>query len=256
MCFCAGELSTNQPSVKEANSSPGYGTWVAPGVNAQVHQHNFAVRLDPEIDGSPCTVHETDVVPLPVEDPANPYGNAFTVASTPLTSELQAARDADFGRCRSWVVKSAGATNPVTGEPTAYRLVPHARGPAGPPLLTSPGSMVTKRGGFATKALWVTKHDESERFPAGECTVQSDGSAGDALPDWVKEDAPLVDEDVVLWHAFGVTHVPRVEDFPVMPVEHTGFAFRPDGFFAGNPAIDLPPARSGGSRECCGAEPA
>ena len=48
-------------------------------------------------------------------------------------------------------------------------------------------------------------------------------------------------EDVVLWHAFGVTHVPRVEDFPVMNCEMTGFSLKPDGFNLGNPAIDLPP---------------
>jgi primary-amine oxidase len=41
--------------------------------------------------------------------------------------------------------------------------------------------------------------------------------------------------------AFGVTHVPRVEDFPVMPAEHTGFTLKPDGFFSGNPSIDIEP---------------
>jgi primary-amine oxidase len=34
--------------------------------------------------------------------------------------------------------------------------------------------------------------------------------------------------------------VPRVEDFPVMPCEFTGFTLKPDGFVSGNPAIDLP----------------
>lgn len=28
--------------------------------------------------------------------------------------------------------------------------------------------------------------------------------------------------DPVIWYSFGVTHAPRVEDFPVMPVEITG----------------------------------
>ena len=48
--------------------------------------------------------------------------------------------------------------------------------------------------------------------------------------------------------------MPRVEDFPVMPAEHTGFTLKPDGFFAGNPTIDLPPQRSEGSKECCRGE--
>lgn len=56
-------------------------------------------------------------------------------------------------------------------------------------------------------------------------------------------------EDIVLWHAFGVAHVPRVEDFPVMPVEVCGFMLKPDGFFSGNPTIDLAPAPCGKSKQ-------
>ena len=50
------------------------------------------------------------------------------------------------------------------------------------------------------------------------------------------------DTDVVVWHTFGVTHVPRPEDWPVMPVEYCGFRLAPVGFFDRNPALDVPPA--------------
>jgi len=51
---------------------------------------------------------------------------------------------------------------------------------------------------------------------------------------------------VVLWHTFGITHVPRPEDWPVMPVEHCGFLLSPAGFFDRNPALDLaPPSHCG-----------
>ena len=46
----------------------------------------------------------------------------------------------------------------------------------------------------------------------------------------------------MLWHTFGVTHVPRPEDWPVMPVEYTGFTLIPFGFFDRNPALDVPPS--------------
>jgi primary-amine oxidase len=52
----------------------------------------------------------------------------------------------------------------------------------------------------------------------------------------------VVDTDIVLWHSFGVTHIPRPEDWPVMPVESTGFMLMPFGFFDANPALDVPPA--------------
>ena len=52
----------------------------------------------------------------------------------------------------------------------------------------------------------------------------------------------IVDADIVVWHTFGVTHIPRPEDWPVMPVEYTGFTLVPFGFFDRNPALDVPPS--------------
>jgi primary-amine oxidase len=44
----------------------------------------------------------------------------------------------------------------------------------------------------------------------------------------------------VLWYSLGVTHIPRPEDWPVMPVHKAGFKLMPNGFFARNPAMDVP----------------
>ena len=46
----------------------------------------------------------------------------------------------------------------------------------------------------------------------------------------------------MLWHTFTAHHVVRPEDWPVMPVTRVGFQLRADGFFDGNPALDVPPA--------------
>ena len=59
----------------------------------------------------------------------------------------------------------------------------------------------------------------------------------------------MADADVVIWHSFGVTHVPRVEDWPVMPVEQTGFWLKPANFFDANPGLDIPPEFNAASRE-------
>src|SRR5918995_2616123 len=40
----------------------------------------------------------------------------------------------------------------------------------------------------------------------------------------------------------GPPHPPRPEDWPVMPVESTGFLLAPVGFFDRNPALDVPPS--------------
>ncbi|GIS87712.1 MAG: hypothetical protein CM1200mP18_04220 [Gammaproteobacteria bacterium] len=49
------------------------------------------------------------------------------------------------------------------------------------------------------------------------------------------------DTDVVIWHTIGVLHLPRPEDFPVMPVEYVGFTLKPVGFFERNPTLDPAP---------------
>jgi primary-amine oxidase len=56
----------------------------------------------------------------------------------------------------------------------------------------------------------------------------------------------VVDTDIVVWHTVGVTHFCRPEDFPVMPVEYTGFTLKPFGFFDRNPALDLAPSAGAG----------
>ena len=66
------------------------------------------------------------------------------------------------------------------------------------------------------------------------------------------QDRNVKDADVVIWHSYGVTHLPRPEDFPVMPVETVGFLLKPCGFFTQNPGMDLPPHPDGASREHTG----
>jgi primary-amine oxidase len=57
---------------------------------------------------------------------------------------------------------------------------------------------------------------------------------------------------VVLWYTFGHTHVPRPEDYPVMPATYIGFTLKPSGFFALNPANDVPPsAKKEAKAGCC-----
>jgi primary-amine oxidase len=86
----------------------------------------------------------------------------------------------------------------------------------------------------------VTRYHPKERFPAGDYPNQHSGGAG--LPDYAADDEPLEDADLVVWYSFGAHHIVRPEEWPVMPVTSIGFRLRPDGFFAGNPALDLPPS--------------
>jgi primary-amine oxidase len=68
------------------------------------------------------------------------------------------------------------------------------------------------------------------------------GGAG--IPRWVQADRSVDNADIVLWHTFGLTHFPRIEDWPVMPVDTCGFVLKPHGFFGRNPALDIPETMS------------
>jgi primary-amine oxidase len=43
-----------------------------------------------------------------------------------------------------------------------------------------------------------------------------------------------------VWHTFSLTHIPRIEDFPVMPCEIITVGLKPSNFFTANPALDVP----------------
>jgi len=206
---------------------------VAPGVAAPVHQHMFCARLDPAVDGPVNEVEEVDVVPLPAGE-ANRWSNGFAPAVTRLASEKEAQRLADPARSRTWRIVNPAVRNGL-GQPVAYRLIPRAT----PTLLAGEDASVAARAAFATRNLWVTPYAPDERRAAGDFPSQHAGGAG--LPAWTAADRSLIGGEVVVWHTFGLTHVPRPEDWPVMPVEMTGFQLVPSGFFDRNPALDVPP---------------
>ena len=86
---------------------------------------------------------------------------------------------------------------------------------------------------------------DDQLWPAGRHVPQTSGEPSVGLPEWIGDGSENVDnEDVVLWHTFGVTHIPAPEDFPVMPVEPITLLLRPRNFFENSPVLDVPPSYS------------
>ncbi|KVH98907.1 Copper amine oxidase [Cynara cardunculus var. scolymus] len=168
-----------------------YGTTIAPGLYAPVHQHFFVARMDMAVDCKPGEAY-------------NQVRNTRTVNRT--------------------------------GQLTGYKLVP---GSNCLPLAGSKAKFL-RRAEFLKHNLWVTPYALDENFPGGEFPNQNP-RVGEGLASWVKQNRSLEETDIVLWYVFGITHVPRLEDWPVMPVEHIGFMLQPHGFFNCSPAVDVPP---------------
>ncbi len=238
--------------IQTAAIAPGkaypWGGMVADGLGGPTHQHFFNARLHMMLDGERNSVTEHEFRPRPF-GPDNPYGNVFDTTARTLVREQDAAREADGRTGRYWKIVNPNVSNSV-GAPTGYKLIAHAA----PVMLAQPDCFMTMRGGFATKHVWVTRYAAEERYASGEFPNQHAG--GDGLPRYIAQNRTIENEDIVLWHSFGATHVCRPEDFPVMPVEYVGFALKPNGFFAENPAMDLPPDRNDASRDnrdgdCC-----
>jgi primary-amine oxidase len=245
-----------------------YGNVVAPGVLAQNHQHIFSVRIDPAVDS--YNAQDTQVVVeesigRSVDPNTNPRGNLYELER----KEVSKASWIDAEPRLNRLIKLEHATkrNTMSGRPVGYKLVP----PATQMMLADATSVAAARAPFAQHNVWFTGYRDGELWAAGEFTNQSNAEVG-GVSDMVKRGDWFTDEgngetangdhedrkkgrrsSPVVWVSFGLTHNPRVEDWPVMPVEIQQIHLRPADFFTSNPALDVPSTRNESSVlvSCC-----
>ncbi|KAI1380038.1 copper amine oxidase 1 [Hypoxylon crocopeplum] len=250
----------------DEGKTSGYGNVVNPGVLAQNHQHIFAVRIDPSIDSygaDDTTVVLEESHPVPMNPETNPYGNGYEIRRQ--TVERAGFADAEPKLNRVVRMESIYKKNSVSGKNVGYKLVPIAT----QLLLADDRSVQAARAPFGKHHLWFTGYRDGEFWAAGEFTNQAHHEEGGVKAmvkrgDWFVDGAEGVngtngvhDEDdaatakekgkkssPVVWNVFGLTHNPRVEDWPVMPVEIHQFHLRPADFFTSNPALDIPSTRN------------
>jgi primary-amine oxidase len=209
-----------------------YSHLVAPNIEAPNHQHFFNFRLDFDIDGP----ENNSVLEMNTEA-APPNANqpnvlAFGMKETLLRREQDAQRVVNMSSSRKWKVTNSSVRNSL-GQPSAYLLVPGENSvPYAPP-----DSYLRRNAGFVNAHVWVTPYDPEQMYAAGDYVKSA--LPGDGLPKWITADRSIENRDIVVWYTMGITHAPRVEDWPVMPVHRAGFQLIPAGFFSRNPGLDV-----------------
>jgi len=254
-----GALSTGALTAEEqAAGGRKYGINLGPTLYAPVHQHFFVSRMDFAIDGTQNRFIEYNASKDTLGS-HNPTGNAFYYEDNVFETEQEAIRDGYYynslqlllifnfiiiiiiiitikNRCsdtaRFWKIESSTERNSI-GYPTAYKIVADT---TIKPIADLSTATNLKRALFLNHQIWCTPYDQSQRYPGGEFPNQLVGV--DGLPKWTKANRSILDTDIVLWHVFGVTHLPRPEDWPIMPVEHCGFHLKPSSFFSHSPVTD------------------
>ena len=209
-----------------------YGRFVQPNVVAVNHDHYFSFRLDIDVDGT-----DNRFVARPARrtyssrgpSPAQPVG-----AGTP--GRLERTRcPARHG------LQPADAVAGTEQQPQERgRLPDQLPGDAGPQRqhaavggrLSAPPRRLHRPPPLGDAAA------RRRAVAAGEHPTLSEPGMG--LPEWTAADRPIEDTDIVLWYTVGMHHLPRAEDWPVMPTLWHGFELRPFDFFDRNPALDLP----------------
>ncbi|OZE08182.1 tyramine oxidase [Rhodococcus sp. 05-2255-3B1] len=210
------------------------GTLVDNRTYAPYHQHFLVARLDLDVDGTENTVYSSETQRVPM-GPDNPYGLALTQVNTPLTTESEGKQDYDWNTQKAWKVVNDNVTNGLGTRP-AYKLVPGAAIPS----MFDPASPIFQRAQVIGHTVWVTPNSPDERWPSGEFVNQSGIDHG--LPEWTEKDRSIENTDVVVWYTFGIHHITRPEDWPVMPADTVSFWLKPFGFFDRNPSLDVTPS--------------
>jgi len=217
--------------VPEDGGRPWHGTVVDQRTYAPFHQHFIVARLDLDVDGTDNTVYAVSSE----ASGDDPYGLGLVVRERALRTEAEGKQDYDWAVQRAWKVVNDNVRNGL-GTRVGYKLVPSG---TFPPLL-DPSSPAFRRAEVIGHTLWVTPYRQDERWPCGDFPNLSERDTG--LPVWTAANRSIENTDVVLWYVFGIHHLTRPEDWPVMPTDAVSFWLKPFGFFDRNPALDVPPS--------------
>jgi primary-amine oxidase len=220
-----------------ASGDERYGTLVYPGLVAANHQHWFNLRLDFDVDGAANAVMENNLVhgagdAHHATGEAGAEGRGFAASHTVFGRASDVRRDMNDESARTWTVYNPSALG-REGRPAGYTIAP-----MGNAMTIFPAARAHDGASFTFRHLWVTPYRDGQLYAAGAYPNQARPDYADTLDRYAGADA-IYGKDIVVWYSLGMTHFPRVEDYPIMSSDRLSVTFRPDGFFSRNRALPL-----------------
>lgn len=227
----AASMSMNDATAEEETR---FGTLIAPQLVAANHDHYFNFRMDLDVDGTSNGYKKGKLVPMDMSPFTNiPRKSMWTVEYMTMATELAARTQINPQTpCNFYFINENVESG--LGHHPSYQLLP---GGSFTYHLMDLADMPIYRNAYIDNHIHVTPYTPSEMYAGGEYTVQSTGN--DTLYIWTAQDRPIDNTDIVTWYTMGFHHVPRMEDWPVMPLHWASFSLRPTNFFSYNPAIQL-----------------
>ncbi|MGK0462736.1 MAG: primary-amine oxidase [Candidatus Azotimanducaceae bacterium] len=215
-------------SAADPSADDRYGRFVDQNILAVNHSHYFSFRFDLDVDGLENRFVKDQL--RREELPEGSRRDAVWVVDSQVVETEEKAKVV-MRRDTPAMLRFAHAEKKNKhGYSTSYRLVP---GHTARTLLDE-NDVTRKRAGFISHDLWVTPYAENERYAAGEFTTLAPPGE-DGLPAWTENNRSILDQDIVAWSTIGMHHVPRAEDWPVMPTLQHYISLMPFDFFDSNP---------------------
>jgi primary-amine oxidase len=209
-----------------------FGRYVGENTIGVNHDHFFSYRLDLDVDGTNNSFMADRLKKR--ELPAATHRKSIWVAEPFVAkTEHDAMIDIQMDKPSMWMFVNPNVRGPL-GYPTGYEVMPGLTAAS----LMDADDGVQKVGAFSAHQLWVTPYRADELYASG--VYPTSGRGDDGLAVWTNANRAIENTDIVAWYTMGFHHVPRAEDWPVMPVMWHDFVIRPFDFFGENPAMTLP----------------
>lgn len=222
--------SMNDPTAAEETR---FGSLIAENTLGVYHSHFFNFRFDFDIDGESNGYQKANLAPLDTSMFDTPRTSMWGVEFETAATELEARTKINPMSPSNYYFVNENVESALGHNP-AYQLIPSG---SYSHSLLSLDDIPVARNAYVENHIYVTPHDPMQIYAGGEYAVQSNGT--DTLHTWTDEDRSISNTDIVAWYTMGFHHIPRMEDWPVMPTHWATMELRPFNFFSHNPAISL-----------------